>query len=236
MLISHRHRFIFVHVPKNAGISIGEALAPFGDVPPRTPFRRALSKLPVPENPHKASFGLHASARWAKMKLPAEVFDGYLKFAVIRNPYDRAVSLYHFLTQKESHHRHATVKDMTFHRFLEHVGEKHWRHDETQLRCVGDRSGRILLDRILRFETLDRDFAALAAELGLPGAPRLPRSNTSEHGAHTEYLDDPKTRALLERLFAVDFEAFGYARDPAQHEAAGPARSDGSKSLDYNLA
>ena len=55
------------------------------------------------------------------MKLPPEMFASYTKFAVIRNPYDRAVSLFHFLTQKESHHRHKTVRDMTFHRFLEHV-------------------------------------------------------------------------------------------------------------------
>jgi hypothetical protein len=45
VLISHGHRFIFVHISKTAGTSMKRALAPYCTRQPRTGIRRLLSHL-----------------------------------------------------------------------------------------------------------------------------------------------------------------------------------------------
>jgi hypothetical protein len=210
LLISHRHRFIFIHVPKNAGLSITAALEPFADKPERTQLRRFLSLLPVKEDPKKAFFRWHTTALQLKRKLPAEVFDGYLKFAVVRNPYDRAVSYYHYLVQNAEHHRHEKIRGMTFRDYLEYDAERIARgRSQTQLSCVADEDGRILVDRILHFESIGPEFAALCRELGLP-ADALPTVNASKKPEDLSPYADDEARALVERLYSEDFGAFGY--------------------------
>ena len=211
MLISHRHRFIFIHVPKNAGLSITAALEPFADKPERrSQLRRFLSLLPVQEDPRKAFFRWHTTAAQLKRKLPADVFEGYLKFAVVRNPYDRAVSYYHYLVQNAEHHRHDKIRGMSFRDYLEYDADRIARgRSQTQLSCVADETGHVLVDRILHFENLETEFAAVCRELGLPidGLPTVNASRKAED--HSPYADET-ARALVERLYAEDFKSFGY--------------------------
>jgi hypothetical protein len=210
VLISHRHRFIFIHVPKNAGLSITAALEPFADKPQRTQLRRFLSLLPVREDPTKAFFRWHTTAAQLKRKLPAEVFDGYLKFAVVRNPYDRAVSYYHYLVQNAEHHRHDKIRGMSFRDYLDYDAERIARgRSQTQLSCVADETGRVLADRILHFESIETEFAALCRELSLP-IKGLPTVNASRKAEDLSPYADDQARALVERLYGDDFKAFGY--------------------------
>ena len=51
VLISHSHRFIFVHISEDRRTSMKRALAPYCHQPPRTGLRRLLSHLPVQESP-----------------------------------------------------------------------------------------------------------------------------------------------------------------------------------------
>ncbi|HTL74630.1 MAG TPA: sulfotransferase family 2 domain-containing protein, partial [bacterium] len=67
-----QHRCIFVHVPKCAGISLVKSL--FGD------FDCGHTNL----------------RRYQIMFAPAE-FNGYFKFTIVRNPFDRVVSAFLFL-------------------------------------------------------------------------------------------------------------------------------------------
>lgn len=68
----------------------------------------------------------------------------------------------------------------------------------------------LLVDHVLRFESLPADFAALADRLGFPG--RLPHVNASRRSPH-HYRDSytPTTRDAVARRFARDCEQFGYA-------------------------
>ena len=210
MLISHSHRFIFVHIQKTAGQSLKRALAPYCNQPRRTGLRRLLSHLPIPEDPHQVAFRAHTTARWARLKLSPRVFDSYCRFAVVRNPFDRAVSNYHFLQQTPGHHSHARVRHLTFDGYLDFLRERRWSHDPTQRRLLVDARGRVLCDPILRFESLDEDFTGLCRQLGLEGSQCLPRRNTSRHEPYREYYQSRLTREKLVDLFAADFATFGY--------------------------
>src|SRR5262245_37657492 len=111
MIVSHRHRFIFLRTEKTAGSSIEYALARFcepGDLV--TGISRKVAGelgLSVPWSKHiyytgalrrqfPRYFGLHAHATVAQVKacLPKNIFASYFKFAVERNPWDRQVSGY----------------------------------------------------------------------------------------------------------------------------------------------
>jgi len=61
LLISNRHRFIFVHVPKTAGQSMARALEPYADQRPKQGLRRLMSHLPVPEFPDNLAPPIHGS-------------------------------------------------------------------------------------------------------------------------------------------------------------------------------
>jgi hypothetical protein len=112
MIISHRHKFIFIHVNKSAGMSIGNSLLPSlseGDEEygySRKSIRANSKNLEDGRDslPHK-----HASANAAKVYLGREKFDSYFKFAAVRNPFDRIVSAYGWW-RKDSHNFMPSIK------------------------------------------------------------------------------------------------------------------------------
>jgi len=213
VLISHSHRFIFVHISKTAGTSLKRTLAPYCHQPPRTGLRRVLSHLPLYEDPASVAFRVHTTARWARMKISPQVFDSYTAFTVVRNPFDRAVSNYHFLLQRPEHHAHRHVREMTFDRYLKFLKDRRWRRDPTQRYRVAGARGRLLCAPILRFESLQADFANLCRRLGLDGGNALGHRNPSTHRPFHEYYESRATRAAVVDLFADDFESFGYSTE-----------------------
>jgi hypothetical protein len=68
------------------------------------------------------------------------------------------------------------------------------------------------LDMLLRFETLEADFAALIKQLGIETSRVLPHRNkgySSENWQHY-YLRSPDLVDLVAERFAEDIELFGY--------------------------
>ena len=210
--VSHKLGMIFIHIPKTAGTSITEAL---GQLDP--------GLEPV-------SGGGHQPVWFAKSALPA-VFGTYLKFAVIRNPWARAVSLFSYRKEILRSSRHAwprhwpdrhLVETMSFRDVvLESRGQNPTVMETCPPRTVDEIAWlepscfawinldrRIAVDRVLRLETLERDFAALCEGLGVSSAA-LPHANRSEHDHYRTYYDD-ETREIVARRYAADIEAFGY--------------------------
>ncbi|MCB1382091.1 MAG: sulfotransferase family 2 domain-containing protein [Notoacmeibacter sp.] len=213
MLISTDKKFIFVHVPKTAGTSVTNMLSPYCLTPERTSYRRFLSHVPVPEDPHKAFMRKHDKAWWLKIKLPREMFDNYLKFAVVRNPFDYAVSYYFYTRRNVTHSRHKMAMRSTFSQYLKAMERKNWLTPVTQNSWLTDISGRhVIVDRILRFETLHDDLEALCGELGIE--MDMPHANSSSHRHYSGYYS-AEDRALAEKLFARDLEMFGYRFEQA---------------------
>ena len=151
-----------------------------------------------------------AAARWARLKLTSRVFDDYLKFAVVRNPFDRAVSYYHYLSQRPEHHRYERVGWMSFKGFL---AQRRAFKDSTQLRFSADEHGVPLVDHVLRFESLAEDFSRLCHDLGVPAACALPRNNTSRHGPFWAYYEDDYNRTLRGICSRRTSRRFGYSTD-----------------------
>lgn len=92
MIVSTQHNFLFVHVPKTAGSSIADAMRPYCRPRGRSLTQSVLRRLPIVEAPDKAHFRVHDPATKIIAKLSQPVFDQFLSFACVRNPFDHAVS------------------------------------------------------------------------------------------------------------------------------------------------
>ncbi|PTE06921.1 sulfotransferase family 2 domain-containing protein [Mesorhizobium helmanticense] len=210
MLLSLEKNFIFIHIPKTAGSSITHALRPWCLKPKRTQWRRLLSHLPVRETPEKAALRQHDKAGWVRRKLPDPLYDGAYKFAVVRNPFDLAVSNYHHLRRSTTRHRRRQAQNWDFKTFLRYLERKNRLSRVDQTSWISDRRGNLIVDEILRFETLTDEFNVVVERLGLPGEIKLPRVNANPPFDYRAHYDD-EARSIVQRLYSRDFDRFGYA-------------------------
>ncbi|HMS94021.1 MAG: sulfotransferase family 2 domain-containing protein [Tabrizicola sp.] len=225
MILSTTHRFIFVHVPKTAGTALTAALEPYGVTGTRTTLRRLIRRLPFREAPERAYFRKHETAAAIRAKMGAQAFDRLMSFSVVRNPFDHAVSHYEYLKEFRNAQKAAAFARMSFAEYL------HYRTTARglfvpsfavlpdQSRWLVDGQETVLVQRVLRFERLADDFAVLASDLGLP-ALTMERINPTKAKTQTRSLSsyyDADTLATVRKLYARDFDLFGYSRDlPAE--------------------
>ena len=66
-----------------------------------------------------------------------------------------------------------------------------------------------MVDFLGRFEQLETDFKQVAQKLGRPADLSLPVINKSSHKHYSDYYT-AETRAIVERVYRRDIEAFGY--------------------------
>jgi hypothetical protein len=214
MLISHRHRFIFIHVDKAAGSSLQDALAPFADNGAVSRVRKRLMLLgPVNRisGLHRfVQFSQHAAAEEVRRCLPAAQYSAYFKFGFVRNPWDRLVSRYHYLKRNTSHRHSRLVNAMSG--FPEYV---RWEMDRNmrlthQHAYLCDKEGRLIVDFVGRFENLRDDFVRATEKIGITTS--LPHLNATESKDYRKFYT-PELRDTVADFYKRDIELFGYDFD-----------------------
>ena len=200
-IVNDEKKFIFIHVPKNAGTSMYQV---FGNVSPDHDW--------------------HAPARALRKLVPG--FADYYKFAIIRNPWDRMVSLFHMIKAREPQgpqefNEWVTTYDDSAMRRAYLKGDKwfgqnaHWQTDivssarKPQVDYINDDFGKIIIDRTVDYENLHIGLADVAKQLGiqLPPVPHVrPRQDK------TPYREFYNQKGLdhIEKYFAKDIKAFNY--------------------------
>lgn len=210
-MISHRKRFIFVHIPKSGGTSVTWALRKFGI------WQHNADQF-------ESIYYKHAKASDLKRMLNSE-FDHYFKFTVVRNPWDWAVSNYAF--NRGLHGvflRHTDLAETPkIPGWAADWGFKKWLRwwidtcSPQQSTLLTDASGRLLVDKVIRFEELAAEFPRLCLRLRI-FPRRLPHLYKNEaRGRYTDYYDD-ETSGWIAQHFATDVRNFGYrieGPDPA---------------------
>jgi hypothetical protein len=180
-MISDKFKCIFVEVPKTGSTSIRSIIG----------------------NPPKPHLNIWQIAN----QMERHKFLSYYKFGFVRNPWDRAVSLYE---RKEG----LQLKGkMTFEEFVAWMKYSsatciHPVPHRYQLDWFVDPHGNVIVDFIGKFENLDSDWAAISKRLGINA--KLPNHNANPREKHyTEYYSEASRKLIAER-FAVDIEYFGY--------------------------
>jgi hypothetical protein len=213
MLICHRHQFLFVHIAKTAGTSV------------RTTLNRLRWRDPyfIPQficsrisslTGHRIACKIprHAKVIAAYEMLPREVFAGLFKFAFVRNPWDLQVSSYHHLKRERPH----LVGDRDFETFLRYKldpARPYQYHLDTSIALQSDYlvdlHGKVLVDFIGRFETLNDDFITICQRIGVKPPALEHKRQAKDRGGYQKYYT-PETVELVARHFAADIAMFGY--------------------------
>ena len=117
MLISHKHKWIFIHVPKNGGSTATSALHEYTEVE-GAEYKELELKGKFKNDKIDPNFFQHDTATVIKEKFNAQGldYDSYFKFGIVRNPFSRIVSkwnYWHKLVRKgvTFPHAHNVVSD-----------------------------------------------------------------------------------------------------------------------------
>jgi hypothetical protein len=221
MLLSQKHRFLFVHIAKTGGTSVRAALERHRWADPwywpmflcsrfsHLSGHRIATKLPR-----------HAKVIAAKELLPREFFEGLFKFAFVRNPWDLQVSSFHHIRRERPHYLGGHEDFEGFLRWKLDPGRPYQYHVDTSIELQSDYlidlRGQVVVDFIGRYERLHDDFQTACGRIGIP-APPLPHSRAAtDRGKDYRgyYTDD--TAALVAQHFARDIELLDYRFDPGQ--------------------
>lgn len=227
-LINHTYRFVFIHIPKNAGTSVAMALVPTMTYRDQEIGGTELGQAIAPHFRRRYGIGKHSTLQEVRRVIGERHADEYRSFCVVRDPFERVASTFHFLRRWsdwqaiERWQPHAeeflaceTVDDFIASTFFLTPGPD--RILEAQTTWLTGPSGEpIGVDRVLRIEHLQEQLVAFMSSLGVEdaaGVIRLPHANRSVERSGHHTLDERSIRILLDR-YAADFEHLGYARAP----------------------
>lgn len=213
MILSRARRYIFVHAPKTGGTSLALALEAraaaddimLGDTP------KALKRRHRVQN-------VESSGRLWKHSMLSDLYglatqdemEQFFVFTLVRNPWDRMVSYYHWLrAQSFDHPAVGLAKALEFPAFLRAPLILAGMRDFPYGRYVQDADGVERADLFVRLEHLEDDLAPLEAHLGF-ALGRIPETNrsTRDRDWRVYYGDDEAE--IVAQACAEDIARFSY--------------------------
>ncbi len=215
MIISHKHRFVFVQLPRTGCTAISKELIEFYG------GEQILKK--------------HSNyAHFLKSATPDE--KKYFVFSGIRNPLDRTVSDYvkyvtnhlgEYTDPKKLAHmargRRYSLRRWFFLRRFRYIQEHNATFDQYFLKYFrwpyDDRSclDHHRLGHIIRFENLQEDFARVLERLNITPARPIPVYNKTEGKkgrSFWDYYSSPEVRRRARTVFGPFMEKWGYTFPP----------------------
>lgn len=131
----------------------------------------------------------------------------YLKFCVVRNPWDRLASCWRDKYQDSRTWREFVLMVC---KIEDAKADIHWRSQWYDLSCEGV----FVPDRRLRFERLDQEWAFVCSAVKTLDLPPLPRLQVSTGPSTQELFDSQELVDRVRVRYQDDVEQFGYTFDP----------------------
>lgn len=230
MILSHKHKFIFLKTKKTAGTAIEAALSQLcGPDDVITPYREASERdrrglapqnyridhptkpnrplwrrlLGRPERYYHASVGFyeHMPANLVRTYAGEDVWHGYYKFAFDRNPWDRQVSWYLYKTKSKR-------RRPSFEQFMKSRRAFVNNHDIYMVH------GALSVDFLGRYENLEDDLNKALAAAGITQSISVPKVNvTPNKNTALNYRSyySPEIRDLVAEWYEPEIKLLGYA-------------------------
>lgn len=179
--------YIFIHITKTAGTSVGRAIG--------------------------LSAKDHLTGKEIIAKIGKQKWESAYKFTVVRNPWDKVVSLYEYRRKKNK--TKIASSGMTFTEWVKlthgHARDPYYYNNiksfQAQVEWLKDDQDEIAIDFIARFESLKSDFDKIKSATGIRAD--LPHLNASTRESYQNYYTD-ETRELVARWYQEDIDLFGY--------------------------
>lgn len=199
---------LFIHIPKTGGSSIEAFL-----IQKEKRFPNGYSTYNYKDRLHQEKYLIqyvyknqkcsyqHYTYLELKKKVPE--IDQYLIFTVVRSPYDRLVSDFHYFTKCDPNDPKLRMKFKDFmYDFLYHPGsipDKYDNHYVPQYKFIEGCN-----PIILRFENLEEDF------LNFYGEPLNMKINVTDRLPDYQKYYTLETAVIAENYYKEDFKHFGY--------------------------
>ena len=217
MIISRGRRYIFVHAPKTGGTSLQFALEMramkddtlVGNTPKAQNRRRRQAHLQLEA---AGRFWKHSTLRDIRGIVQDDELDDMFVFTLVRNPWDRLVSYYHWLQMQEFDHPAVTLsQSLPFAEFLAHPGIQRSIEASPASAYTKDHAGIDRCRLALRLEHLDEDRVELEDYLGF--TLDIPHINSSQRDADYRSYYGEADSQIVARICSEDIARFGYAFD-----------------------
>jgi hypothetical protein len=241
MIVSHKHKIIFIKPRKVAGTSFEIALSKYlDDKDIITPISRVDEEDRADlgfQGPSNFNFGFvklftkeankplsfsrwdlplkfynHIPAAMAKRRLDASVWRDYRKVSIVRNPWDRAISIFFWKNTKPKKNMKPDIKNFT----------SYFRDNPELLKINYPNymiKGNDVIDTYIRFENFEQDILALEKQVpSLAGLWDIfsqinAKSDTRDPSRSTPaqiFASHPAVNEQVEKLNAWEINRFSY--------------------------
>ena len=224
-LVSHTYKFIFIKTHKTASTSTEMFFEPACAPPGRVVDIKA--PMSVTEYGIIGARGTrdkkgdvdedewtgHMVAKLIAARLPPDQWNGYKKFANVRNPFDRVISKFLFRRFHAKLPNYTDTKPL-LEDFDSFVKSDEFKSDFFRVHV----NKKYVLDDVIRFEDINAEIGRICHDVGwnadLSGLPHARDNSAARLGLTVpDFFTDP----LRDRVLTVDnwmFEHCGYSTDP----------------------
>ena len=223
MIISHKYKFIFIHIPRTGGSSTREALMGYDSIE----YKYTKSEQyvgPIQKWEQGVNVGAHNTLSKYIQLADIKETESYFKWTRVRNPWDRIVSIYNRRGSAVRYRKEwpKCASDAIDNSFNDWVQNKLLRarrrggpdfppdHIFNQRKYIKNQG----LDFVARFENIDEDFSFFCKKVGLPQI-ELPHINGYAHDNYKKYYNEKLIDELLAlNSFREDLDYLNYDHQP----------------------
>lgn len=211
VLVSHKYRFIYIKNLKVAGTSVETYFGQYC-IPPDEKYN-----ISEKTNEYINDYGIigartlkqsnytewynHITASKIKELLKPNIFNNYMKFCIVRNPWDVAVSKYYWRKTKKTFYNYIIDLDKTNFKGF----KKNW--------DIYTIENKPICDFYIKFENLHNDINSLCLQLGISdfSIDKLPnyKSNIRPKDNYRDYYNT-QTKNIIYKHFQSEIEYFNY--------------------------
>jgi hypothetical protein len=209
MPISYNNKCIFIHIPKTGGITIESLLKIDRKI---ENYLYTIQELEFIYKGMSTTIS-HIPATLFKQLRP-DIFDSYLKFSVVRNPYDKVISEYLWISRNDKKMHNLPLEHLV-RRFSVWV-ENYYTEIDSWRKCpqykfIYDDQMNLMVDHVLKFENFESDVRKLCGILNVE-IKTMEHLNKSKIEIDRSLLLTKDVKKKIYSLFSEDFKIFGYKK------------------------
>jgi hypothetical protein len=193
----NKHKCIFIHIPKCAGTSM----------------LTVLSNGKKIYRDHATWFDYY---RYNPYK-----FEEYFKFAIVRNPYDRVVSLYAYMSNSKDkknrnsyYYKYFKKNNIDFEKFvlefLSYERINSYVLFKPQHHFIFDYKYELKIDKIIKIEDINLEYDKLKEKLNLK-SQYLIKANSSNRDEYKFYYKNNELIEKVKDIYKYDFKLLNYS-------------------------